>query len=221
MVGRAIAARLAGLGHQVAIGTRDPRATLARTEPDAMGTPPFSQWQAEHANVALQPYAAVAEGAEIVVNATSGTGSLAALEAVGADRLAGTVVLDIANPLDFSAGFPPTLSVSNTDSLAEQIQRAYPAARVVKALNTMRCTVMVDPAILAGDHDTFLAGDDAAAKETVKGLLREFGWNDANITDLGGIRAARGTEMFLPLWLSLMQAQGTGDFNIKLVRAAA
>lgn len=219
MVGRAISSRLAELGHQVSIGTRDPKATLAVTEPDSMGTPPFAQWQTEHKDVALKPYAVVAQSAQVIVNATSGSGSIAALEAVGAENLSGKVLLDVANPLDFSAGFPPSLFVSNTDSLAEQIQRAFPSARVVKSLNTMNCLVMVNPQRLAGDHDVFLAGDDSAAKDTVKTLLREFGWKDANITDLGGLRAARGTEMFLPLWLSLMQANGTGDFNIKIVRA--
>ena len=219
MVGRAIAGRLAELGHTVAIGTRDPKATLARTEPDGMGTPPYAQWQAENKNVSLLPYAEVARNAELVVNATSGVGSLDALQAVGAANLDGKVILDIANPLDFSAGFPPTLSVSNTDSLAEQIQRAFPSARVVKSLNTMRCTVMVNPKLLAEDTEVFVAGEDAAAKDTVKSLLRQIGWKDANITDIGGVRAARGTEMFLPLWLSLMQANGTGDFNIRIVRA--
>lgn len=219
MVGRAIAARLAELGHQVSIGTRDPHATLARTQPDAMGTPPFSQWQTGHKNVALKPYATVAQDADVVVNATSGEGSIPALQAVGAGNLTGKVLLDIANPLDFSAGFPPSLFVCNTDSLAEQIQRAFPATRVVKSLNTMNCMVMVDPQRFSEEHNVFVAGDDADAKETVKTLLREIGWKDAGITDLGGLRAARGTEMFLPLWLSLMQAGGSGDFNIRIVRA--
>ena len=219
MVGRTIAARLSELGHKVTIGTRDPAATLSRTEPDPMGTPPFAQWHAGHSDIALAPYSEVASDADLVINATSGSGSLAALQAVGATQLEGKVLLDIANPLDFSAGFPPTLFVSNTDSLAEQIQRAFPRARVVKSLNTMYCGVMVDPKHLSGDHDVFMAGDDDAAKARVKTLLREFGWKDENIVDLGGLRAARGTEMFLPLWLSLMQANGTGDFNIRIVRA--
>ncbi len=219
MVGRTIAARLSELGHTVSIGTRDPAETLARTESDAMGTPPFAQWHDEHQDVALTSYSDVARDVDLVINATSGSGSLAALQAVGATQLEDKVLLDIANPLDFSAGFPPTLFVSNTDSLAEQIQRAFPRARVVKSLNTMYCGVMVNPQHLPDEHDVFIAGDDDAAKTTVKELLREFGWRDANIVDLGGLRAARGTEMFLPLWLSLMQAGGSGDFNIKIVRA--
>lgn len=219
MVGRTIAARLSELGHQVSIGTRDPAATLARTDSDAMGTPPFAEWHAKHQDVVLAPYSEVASDAGLVINATSGSGSLAALQAVGAAQIEGKVLLDIANPLDFSGGFPPSLFVSNTDSLAEQIQRAFPRARVVKSLNTMYCGVMVDPQHLSGEHDVFISGDDDAAKTTVKGLLREFGWKEANIIDLGGLRTARGTEMFLPLWLSLMQANGSGDFNIRIVRA--
>lgn len=219
MVGQALAGRLAELGHDVVVGTRDPAATLARTDPDAMGTPPFATWHAQHAGVPLVTLAQAGDHGEVLVNATSGGASLAALEAVGAARLAGKVVLDVANPLDFSNGFPPSLSVVNTDSLAEQLQRAHPEARVVKSLNTMNCQVMVDPERLGTDTDVFVAGDDAEAKAVVTGLLHELGWPAASVRDLGGLSSARGTEMFLPLWLSLMQALGTGDFNVKIVRA--
>ncbi len=218
IVGRSIAGRLGELGHDVAVGTRDPEATLAREEPDAMGNPPYAQWQRENAAIDLKPYAQAATDAELVVNATSGAGSLAALSAAGSDSLAGKVVLDVANPLDFSAGFPPTLLVANEDSLAEQIQREFSSARVVKSLNTMNCLVGVDPARVPGEHSVFLAGDDDDAKGTVKELLNALGWPAGSIIDLGGLRAARGLEMYLPLWLSLMQALGTGDFNIKVVR---
>jgi predicted dinucleotide-binding enzyme len=109
--------------------------------------------------------------------------------------------------------------VANTDSLGEQIQRAFPDARVVKTLNTMNAYVMVEPSRVPGRHSVFVAGEDAAAKGTVKGLLREFGWPEEAIVDLGGIRAARGTEMYLPLWLSLMGVLGAGDFNIQVVKA--
>ncbi|MGB8652640.1 MAG: NAD(P)-binding domain-containing protein [Mycobacteriales bacterium] len=211
MVGQALAGRLAQLGHDVVVGTRDPQTTLAH--------PPFATWQDQHPHVRLATFAEAAAHGEVVVNASSGGASLAVLEAAGADRLAGKVLLDIANPLDFSQGFPPSLSVVNTDSLAEQIQRAFPAVRVVKSLNTMNCEVMVDPKRLPGDHDVLVAGDDPEAKATVEGLLRELGWPQGSIIDLGGLRAARGTEMYLPLWLSLMQALGSGDFNIKVVKA--
>ena len=142
VVGRTIAAQLAALDHDVTVGTRDPQATLARTDTDAMGNPPFSGWLAEHADVRLGTFADATEQAELVVNATGGQASIPALTAAGTANLAGKVVLDIANPLDFSRGFPPSLFVKDTDSLAEQIQRAFPDARVVKALNTMTAALM-------------------------------------------------------------------------------
>ena len=218
VVGRALSSRLAGLGHDVVIGTRDVGATLSIAEPDRMGNVPFAQWQADHPEVRLLTFADAGVHGEVVVNATAGGVSLAALEAAGADNLAGKVLIDVANTLDFSQGRPPTLSIVNTDSLGEQIQRAFPDARVVKTLNTMNASVMVDPSRVPGDHDVFVAGEDADGKETVKGLLREFGWKDDNIVDLGGIRSARGTEMYLPLWLSLWGVIGTSDYNIKVVR---
>jgi predicted dinucleotide-binding enzyme len=218
IVGRTLSSRLAGLGHDVVIGTRDVDRTLSAAEPDRMGNVPLAQWQADHPEVRLLTFADAGVHGEIVANATAGGVSLAALEAAGADNLAGKVLIDVANTLDFSQGMPPTLSVVNTDSLGEQIQRAFPDARVVKTLNTMNASVMVDPSRVAGDHDVFVAGEDADAKETVKGLLREFGWKDDNIVDLGGIRSARGTEMYLPLWLSLFGVVGTADYNIKVVR---
>ena len=219
MVGRALAGRLAERGHDVVAGTRDVQEALARSEPDAMGTPPYAQWQQDHPAVRLVAFAEAGSHGKLVVNATAGGGSLAALEAVSAASLAGKVLVDVANPLDYSQGMPPILSVANTDSLGEQIQRAFPDARVVKTLNTMNAFVMVDPGRVPGRHNVFLAGDDPAAKETVKGLLGEFGWPEQAIVDLGGIRAARGTEMYLPLWLSLWGALGSGDFNIAVVRA--
>jgi predicted dinucleotide-binding enzyme len=219
VVGRTIAAKLVALGHDVVVGTRDVEATLARTEPDAMGNPPYAAWQKENAQVRLAQLADAGAHGELIVNATSGMSSLAALEGAGSANLAGKVILDIANPLDFSQGRPPTLSVANTDSLAEQIQAAFPEAHVVKGLNTMSASVMVDPKRLAGNHNVFLAGDDDAAKDTVKRLLQAIGWTDGAIVDLGGIRAARGAEMFLPLWLSIYGTLGTGDFNIGIVRA--
>lgn len=217
MVGRAVSARLAELGHQVTLGTRDPAATLARTEPDRMGNAPFAAWQDEHPQVALATFADAAARAELVVNASSGAATLEVLGQAGADALAGKVLLDIANPLDFSAGFPPTLSVKDTDSLAEQVQRAFPRARVVKSLNTMTADLMVHPAALAeGDHTVFVSGDDDAAKQTVTDLLTALGHTD--VLDLGDLSTARGTEMLLPVWLRLMGALGTGHFQFKVVR---
>ncbi len=204
IVGRTLAQGLSRSGHDVVVGTRDPAETGAREEWAGLAVP-------------LLPLETVAAGADLVVNATSGQGSLAALGRVGTDHLAGTVLLDVSNPLDGSAGFPPTLSVKDTDSLAEQIQRAFPAAKVVKSLNSVNASVMVDPASLGdGDTTVFVAGDDAAARTTVRGLLEELGWRD--ILELDGLSNARGLEMYVALWVRLMGALGTPTFNIKLVR---
>lgn len=216
MVGQALAGGLTRLGHAVTVGTRDPEATLARTAPDGMGNPPFAAWLADHADVALTTYADAAAGAELVVLAGNGAAALDMLTAAGADHLAGKVVLDISNPLDFSAGFPPTLFVKDTDSLGEQVQAAFPDARVVKSLNTLTAPLMVEPGLLGAATTVFVSGDDAAAKATVTELLTGFGHTD--VIDLGGIETARGTEMFLPLWLRTMGALGTGMFNISVVR---
>jgi predicted dinucleotide-binding enzyme len=216
MVGQAIAARLSGLGHDVTIGTRDPQATLARSEADSMGNPPFSDWAAHHPEVAVATFADAARGAELVVNATSGFGALPALEQAGADNLAGKVLVDISNPLDFSQGFPPTLFVKDTDSLGEQIQRAFPQTHVVKTLNTLNASLMVHPKELGAESSVFVSGNDATAKATVTALLQSFGHTD--VIDLGDISTARGTEMLLPVWLRLMGALGTPAFNVKIVR---
>jgi predicted dinucleotide-binding enzyme len=126
------------------------------------------------------------------------------------------VLVDISNPLDFSAGFPPTLSVKDTDSLGEQVQRAFPEAKVVKTLNTLTAPLMVEPKSLGASSTVFVSGDDAAAKATVVDLLTSFGHDD--VIDLGGIETARGAEMLLPLWLRLMGGLGTHLFNVKVVR---
>jgi 8-hydroxy-5-deazaflavin:NADPH oxidoreductase len=217
IVGQTIAARLAELGHVVTIGTRDPDATMARTDPDMYGNPPFSVWREAHLDIALGTFAEAGAHGELVVNSTAGAASLDALSAAGTQNLDGKVILDIANPLDFSQGMPPSLLVSNTDSLAEQIQRAFPGTRVVKALNTMNALVMVEPNRLAGgDHSVFVSGNDSEAKAGVTELLRSFGWTD--IIDLGDITTARGTEMLLPIWVRLFGVIQNPIYNFKVVR---
>ncbi len=202
--GRTLAQGLKRIGHDVVVGTRDPDVTARREE-----------WA--DLEIPLRALGVVAADADLVVNATNGMASLAALGGIGTEHLAGKVIVDVANPLDFSQGFPPTLSVKDTDSLAEQIQRAFPDARVVKSLNTVNAVLMVDPASL-GDGDTtiFAAGDDAEARQLVVGLLRELGWQD--VVELEGLHHARGLEMWMPLWVRLMGALGTAEFNMKLVR---
>ena len=218
VVGQTLAAKLDSLGHDVRIGTRDPRATLARDTPDPFGGAPFPQWAAAHPRIGVVRFADAAAHGEVVVNALAGRVALDGLRAAGADRLAGKVVIDISNPLDFSKGMPPSLTVCNDDSLGEQLQRAFPAARLVKAPNTVNAYLMVDPGQLAGGaHTMFVSGDDPEARRQVSGWLREwFGWQD--VVELGDMSTARGTEMFLPLWVRTFAALGNPMFSFKLVR---
>lgn len=216
-VGRTLAVRFAALGHEVVIGTRDVAETLARAEPDAWGSPAFAVWLAAHPAVTVGSFSEAAEHGELVVNATNGAGSLAALALAGGDNLAGKVLVDVSNPLDFSHGMPPTLLVKDTDSLGEQIQRAFPDVRVVKTLNTMTADLQADPAQLAeGDHTVFVSGDEAEAKQEVTSFLESLGHTD--VIDLGDITTARGPEMWLPLWLRVMGAVGGPTFNLRIVR---
>ena len=216
-VGRAIGGRLAQLGHDVMIGTRDVAETLARTAPDRMGNPPFSAWHSQNQKIKLGTFAQAAAYGELIVNATNGFATFDILTSAGEANLNGKTLIDISNPLDFSKGMPPTLFVKDTDSLAEQIQRAYPRVNVVKTLNTMTASLMVNPGQLAGgDHTVFMSGNDAAAKAQVAELLKSFGWRD--IVDVGDITTARGTEMLLPIWVRLMGTLGTPLFNFKIVK---
>ena len=205
-VGRRLGSKLVSLGHQVTLGSRSP------------DHPGATAWAAEH-RAAHGTFAAAAGGAELVVNATGGLVSLAALEAAGAENLEGKVLVDVANALDYSASMPPRVVTPEGGSLAEQIQRAFPGARVVKTLNTMTNTVMVDPARVPGEHCVFVCGDDPEAREVVTGLLESFGWPRGRILDLGDLAGARGTELLLPLWLRLYGTLGTGDFNFAVLRA--
>ena len=204
--GQALGTRLAKLGHHVRMGSR--------TNDNANA----SKWARKAGKRASHgTFADAAEFGELVFSCTAGSASLSALQSVPAASFDGKVLIDVSNPLDFSHGLPPTLSVCNTDSLGEQIQRALPRARVVKTLNTMNNTVMVDPNALSGPHDVFLSGDDADAKATVRGILNDFGWPDDQIHDLGGIASARAQEMLLPLWLQLLGEIGHPKFNLRIV----
>jgi len=207
VVGRSIANKLLELGHQVTMGSRS-------ASGEALG-----EWLAEAGEGARGgSFAEAAADSELIFNCTAGTASLAALGAAGAENLEGKTLVDVSNPLDFSQGMPPTLAVCNDDSLGEQIQAAFPQARVVKALNTVTSAVMVEPTRVRGDHSIFVCGEDAAAKAQVSALLEAFGWLPDAIVDLGEIGAARGTEMYLPLWLRLYGHFGDADFNISLAR---
>ncbi|HFZ8993482.1 TPA: NADPH-dependent F420 reductase [Citrobacter freundii] len=218
MVGRAFALRLTELGHDVVVGTRDVDATLSRTSPDSKGIPAWQFWAQEHANVALVSFADAGRFAELIINATEGVISLEALSMVGKDNLAGKVLLDLALPLSYLPGEIPRLAFANDDSLGEQIQRAFPDTHVVKSLNTMVYTLMLDPSLLPGSHNVFMSGDREIAKSKVKELLIQFGWTDENIIDLGGIITSRATEMYAALLFQISKVSGDYNFNIAVVR---
>ena len=206
-VGDTIGAKLVELGHSVMMGSRSPDSEKAQA------------FAARHpGKTSAGNIADAAAFGEIIFNCTAGMGSVETLKLAGDNNLNGKIIVDIANPLDFSKGMPPSLSISNTNSLGEEIQKTFPSAKVVKTLNTLWCGLMVNPAMInGGDHNIFLSGNDGGAKENVKQILKSFGWADKNILDLGGIATARGTEMYLPLWLSIYGATNNGAFNIKIV----
>jgi predicted dinucleotide-binding enzyme len=207
MVGQTIASKLVTLGHEVMLGSR------------SAGNEKALAWAREAGDRASQGrFADAAAFGELIFNCTLGTASLEALKLAGASNLADKILIDVANPLDFSKGMPPTLFVFGEDSLAERIQREFPTTHVVKTLNTINCLVMVEPSRVPGEHDVFMSGNDADAKAQVTKLLKEgFGWK--SVVDLGDISTARGTEAYLMLWVRFWQATGTGDLNIHLVKA--
>ena len=206
VVGNTIGTKLCELGHDVMMGSRSATNEKAVSWQEKTGS---------HARVGT--FADAAAFAEIIFNCTSGMASLEALGLAGANNLKNKLLIDVSNPLDFSHGFPPTLSVCNTDSLGEQIQRAFPEAKVVKTLNTVNTFVMVNPSLIPGDHDMFVCGNDAEAKARVDEILRQwFGWK--HIIDLGDISNSRAVEMLLPIWVRLYGTLGTPNFNIHLVK---
>ncbi|GAA2716379.1 MULTISPECIES: NAD(P)-binding domain-containing protein [Streptomyces] len=225
--GRAHAAKLLQLGHEVYVGTRDVETTLARTEPDMMGNPPYSQFLADHPGIQLRTFADAAQAADLVINGIDGASALTALTAI-ADHLAGKTLIDYAVPYLYNPqvehpwptpfGVMPKLVPCDDDSLAEQIQRALPEVKVVKSFVTQEQDTVVDPqAIGGGDHTIFVAGDDDQAKKTVTELLQSYGWTD--ILDLGGLVAARGMEMYAHMHAAIGMALGMGTpFGVKIVR---
>jgi predicted dinucleotide-binding enzyme len=215
-VGQTLAAALLAQGHEVVVGIRSPSAEeLAKPRAQAV---PLTEWTAKTGGT-VGTFAEAAAFGELVFNATQGAHSIAALTAAGAANLAGKVLVDVANPLDFSAGMPPFLSrdYSGPTSLGEAIQTAFPDARVVKAFNTITASVMVDPSLIPGEHDLFLSGDDERAKAEVAAIARGFGWS--SIVDLGDIKGARAQEAVLPIWVRLWMTGGSPMVNLKVVRA--
>ena len=210
MVGNALGSKLVELGHSVWMGSRTANSDAGQ------------QWlRSVGGKGKIGTFADAASFGEIVFDCTNGANSLAALKQAGAANLGRKILIQVSNPLDFSKGMPPSLTVCNTDSLAEQIQREFPQVRVIKVLSTMNCQVMVQPSVVPGDHSLFLCGNDAAArKEAAQKLCEWFGWKPANIVDLGDLTGARGMEMLLPLWLRLFGIFGNPTFNLHVVRGA-
>jgi len=206
MVGSTIAAKLIQLNHDVKMGSR----TLDNAK--------ALEWtKANGAKASHGTFSDAAAFGEILFNCTHGMNSIDALKLAGEKNIDEKILIDVSNPLDFSKGMPPSLSVCNTDSLGEQIQRTFPNVKVVKALNTVNCKIMVDPSLIHGEHDIFIAGNDKTAKEKASQILKEwFGWR--NVTDLGDITGARAMEMLLPMWVRLMGVFNTANFNYKVVR---
>jgi len=219
MVGQSLANRFTELGYKVTMGTRNPEATKNRTEANQMTGKSFADWHKENSKVEIKSLSDSAQDADIVINATNGQATIEVLEKVCANNLEGKVMLDIANPLDFSKGMPPSLSVCNTDSLAEQIQAKFPKTKVVKSLNTMNANIMMNPELIEGNHSVFVSGNNMDAKKMVADLLKSVGWKQENIIDLGDITSARGTEMLLPLWLRLWGTLGHANFNFYIQKA--
>jgi len=220
-VAQTLGERLLQVGQQVMISSRDPDAAKDLGERGVL--PAAVAWATAQYDqgrpAAAGTFAEAASFGELLVNATAGTGSLAALAAADPADIDGKILLDLSNPLDFSQGMPPRLSVCNDDSLAEQIQAAYPTARVVKTLNTVTVAVMVDPAQLGEETELFVAGNDPGARTWVADtVLRDWlGWT--RIVDLGDLTGARALEMYLPLWLRLWGATGTPLLNVRLAVA--
>ena len=191
-VAQTLARRWSAAGHEITYGSRDPASKGALDAP-------------------VTSLAAAVAGSDVVVNATPGSASLELAEGIGAAAFAGKVLVDVAN-----ASTPSFELLYPNSSLAEKLQAALPGAAVVKTMNTAAMTVMTEPAALP-PSSVFLSSDDADAKATVTALLKDFGWADGSIIDLGGIASARGPEHFFVMFAALMQALRTPRFNIRLV----
>ncbi|MEU9096727.1 NAD(P)-binding domain-containing protein [Streptomyces sp. NPDC048361] len=187
-VGGNLAAALIRAGHEVTVADRTPGAA-----------------------------ADAARGAQIIINATPGAGSLERLTALRAE-LGGKILVDVSNAtIDGPDGLPADL-IHPGSSLAEQLQEALPETHVVKTLNTMLFPVMTAPATLTQAPDAFLSGDDPEAKATVRALLIELGWHEEWITDLGGIRTARATEAAILFVPHVIRSSGFAPFAISIAR---
>lgn len=203
-VGRRLASGFRDHGHQVTIGSRDPE------------KPELRDWlSAEGAGIQADTFAEAATSGELLVLAVLGDAADQVIADAGPENFAGKVVIDAMNPLDFSGGFPPKLSISGEDSLGERVQRALPDARIVKAFNIIGSPYFVDPSFREGSPTMLIAGDDADAKRTVTDLLADFGWPD--VVDLGGIESSRELEAICIAWVKIGGVRGAWDHGFKLL----
>lgn len=221
IVGQTFASKLTELGHDVMMGTRDVQEKLKEEGTDRYGNPPLKDWIAANGSVKLVSFADAAEFGELIINATNGANSLNALDLATEENLAGKIIIDVSNPLDFSRGMPPFLieGLNNTNSLGEEIQKEFPDSRIVKTFNTMNCFLMVNPGHVGkGNHVNYISGNDSDAKTQVKEFIKQLGWKDENILDLGDISAARAQESVLLIWLRIMQKLNSAEFNFQVVK---
>ncbi len=213
VVAQTLGKKLVELGHEVYLGTRDPKKLDEKK--NMAGT--LNEWLASVNHKAkVVTFKETAAQGEILINATHGQASVEALHLAEADKVGPKVLIDTANELDFSKGKPQALA-SSARSVAGNIQSAFPNLKVVKTLNTIAAPIMVNPQIVkGGDHTIFMAGNDKDAKAKVADLLKSFGWTD--IMDLGDISAAHGPEMYMGMWVSLYASLQNGMINIKVQR---
>jgi hypothetical protein len=203
IVGQVLGAGFAAIGHEVMMGSRDPKQER------------IVRWLAsagERASSGTNTEAAAF--GEIIVLATAWDGVENAIRLAGPDNMTGKVVIDATNPLRMTAA-GPELAIGHTDSAGEQVQRWLPDARVVKAFNSIGNQHMVNPSFPGGPPDMFICGNDDSAKRTVTDLLNSFGWS---AIDLGGIESARYLEPLGMIWITHLIRSGSGDHAFKLLR---
>jgi predicted dinucleotide-binding enzyme len=214
VVAQTLGAKLIEMGHDVVVGTRDPK----KLDDKKKMAGSLREWLGQVGNKGrVVSFPEAAAHGDLLINATSGEVSVDALKLAEGDKVGSKVLIDVSNALDFSKGMPPRSLASQDNCVAEQIQAAFPNLRVVKSLNTVNAQVMINPrALKGGDHTVFVSGNDKSAKAAVGELLTAFGWTD--ILDLGDLSSARGPEMYMAMWLRLWGATGTGAVNVKVVR---
>ncbi len=203
-VGRVLGGGFAALGHDVMIGTRDPKSEKVTTWVEKTG-----------AHASAGTFAEAAAFGEALILATAWTATESVIHLAGEENLAGKPLMDATNPLVFSGKGPPTLALGHTDSAGEQVQRWAPKSLVVKCFNIVGNPHMVNPTFPTGKPDMFICGDDETAKRTVTALCAELGWPTI---DAGNIEASRLLEPLALLWISLYFRSGNGGHAFSLLR---